>query len=262
MAAVFPAGFFRRLFAEDRFCLPQGVRRCTWRCWSSWPCRSSSARTVARTKSWFRLWGDRLPVLRIRQGAPGPLPGQVPDPVRSRSTAGSSCKLIAVIVAPRGPDRPPARHGGLVHPLRLHPAGHPAEESAGRRCWSSPSCWWLRGGVIGWHSLLKPYQKDRIISFLNPGGIQELHRLPHHPVQDRHRLGRPERQGLPARARSPATSSCRPGTPISSSRSSARNSASSAPASCSSSSFSFFIASSGSISRTTRNSISSTCSTA
>ena len=28
-------------------------------------------------------------------------------------------------------------------------------------------------------------------------------RLPHHPVQDRHRLGRPVRQGLPARARSP-----------------------------------------------------------
>ena len=28
-------------------------------------------------------------------------------------------------------------------------------------------------------------------------------RLPHHPVQDRHRLGRPVRQGVPARARNP-----------------------------------------------------------
>ena len=43
--------------------------------------------------------------------------------------------------------------------------------------------------------VLKPYQKARLLTFLQPGGGQERRRLSHHPVEDRPRLGRPARQG-------------------------------------------------------------------
>ena len=51
---------------------------------------------------------------------------------------------------------------------------------------------------------LHDYQRQRVFTFLDPGGRSAGRRLPHHPVQDRAGLGRPVGQGLPARHPGPA----------------------------------------------------------
>jgi hypothetical protein len=51
---------------------------------------------------------------------------------------------------------------------------------------------------LGWGFFLKPYQKERVMIFLNPARSARV-RLPGHAGQDRHRLRRHSRQGLPPR---------------------------------------------------------------
>lgn len=43
------------------------------------------------------------------------------------------------------------------------------------------------GGLFGWHSLLKPYQKDRIVSFLDPGQYKKS--TGYHIIQSRIAIG-------------------------------------------------------------------------
>ena len=61
---------------------------------------------------------------------------------------------------------------------------------------------------VVWMFLLHDYQRQRVLTFLEPAERPARRRLPHHPVADRDRLGRAVRQGLherqPGAARVPA----------------------------------------------------------
>ena len=83
--------------------------------------------TVARTKSWFRLWGIGIQFSEFVKVPLALYLAKFLAQYRNRRRQGVR-ENTGRHPRPRRPDRPPARHGGVVHPLRLHPAGRSAEE--------------------------------------------------------------------------------------------------------------------------------------
>ena len=126
--------------------------------------------TVARTKSWFRLWGIGF---QFSEFVKIPLALYLARLMTQFEMISGRIfiKLIAIIVLPVGliilqPDMGVSFILCAFIPLvillkRIRPALLVASILLV-----------ASAGFIGWHSVLKPYQKDRIISFLNPAAYK------------------------------------------------------------------------------------------
>ena len=112
---------------------------------------------------------------------------------------------------------------------------------AGMLFMSGASLRWLIAMAIGvlaaiplaWTYVLRDYQKDRILSYLNPSADVAGLGLAGRPVADHRRVGRAARHRADERRRRPVASSCRSRRATSCSPCSPRSSASSAPSWCS-----------------------------
>ena len=108
-----------------------------------------------------------------------------------------------------------------------HAARRRAEGRAGSRCSRVVGGAARRPCVLQPRAVLKQYQKDRLTRVPRPDRRPEGRRLQPRAEQDRDRVGRADGQGAAARARRATCTSSPSGTRTSSSRSSARSSASS-----------------------------------
>ena len=141
--------------------------------------------TVARTKSWFRLWGIGF---QFSEFIKVPLALFLARVLTQFEIVDAKAfvKILAVILAPVAliviqPDM------GVSFIL----------------CGFIPLVFLLKkvrpallviavllvflGGFIGWHSLLKPYQKDRIVSFMNPSEYKDS--TGYHIIQSKIAIG-------------------------------------------------------------------------
>ncbi|MCU0236402.1 MAG: FtsW/RodA/SpoVE family cell cycle protein [Acidobacteria bacterium] len=122
--------------------------------------------TVARTKSWFRLWGIGFQFSEFVKVPLALYLAKVLAQIESVD-ARAFVKILAVIFAPVGlivlqPDMGVSFIlCGFLPLVVLLKKVRPALLVV-------TVLLMVLGGLIGWHSLLKPYQKDRIVSFLNP----------------------------------------------------------------------------------------------
>jgi rod shape determining protein RodA len=141
--------------------------------------------TVARTKSWFRLWGIGL---QFSEFVKVPLALYLARLLTQFEEIDGRAflKVMAVILAPVAlivlqPDMGVSFILCAFVPLvillkRVRPAVLIAAVLL-----------LAAGGFATWHSLLKPYQKDRIVSFLNPTQYKDS--TGYHVIQSRIAIG-------------------------------------------------------------------------
>jgi rod shape determining protein RodA len=141
--------------------------------------------TVARTKSWFRLWGIGL---QFSEFVKVPLALFLAKTLTQfeRIDGRIFLKLIAIIVLPviliiLQPDMGVSFIICAFIPLvillkKIRPA-----------VLIVTVLLVAASGVIGWHSVLKPYQKGRIISFLNPAAYKSS--TGYHIIQSKIAIG-------------------------------------------------------------------------
>jgi rod shape determining protein RodA len=122
--------------------------------------------TIARTKSWFRLWGIGL---QFSEFVKVPLALYLAKILTEFESIGGRAfvKVIAIILVPVAlivlqPDMGVSFMLCAFIPLvilmkKIKPAVLFVSVLMVALC-----------GISGWHTILKPYQKDRIVAFLNP----------------------------------------------------------------------------------------------
>ncbi|MBN2345030.1 MAG: FtsW/RodA/SpoVE family cell cycle protein [Candidatus Aminicenantes bacterium] len=122
--------------------------------------------TIAKTKSWFRLWGVGL---QFSEFVKVPLALYLAKVLAGieRINGRAFVKLMALVLAPVAlivlqPDMGVSFIlCGFIPLILLLKKIRPAVLLV-------TFLLLVVAGIIGWHSLLKPYQKDRIVSFLHP----------------------------------------------------------------------------------------------
>ncbi len=141
--------------------------------------------TVARTKSWFRLWGIGF---QFSEFIKVPLALYLAKVLTQFETidAKAFVKILAVILAPVAliviqPDMGVSFIlCGFIPLVVLLKKIRPA-------LLVIAALLVVLGGFIGWHSVLKPYQKDRIVSFLNPTEFKDS--TGYHIIQSKIAIG-------------------------------------------------------------------------
>jgi rod shape determining protein RodA len=141
--------------------------------------------TVARTKSWFRLWGIGF---QFSEFIKVPLALYLAKVLTQFETvdARAFVKILAVILAPVAliviqPDMGVSFIlCGFIPLVVLLKKVRPALLVVA-------ALLVVLSGFIGWHSVLKPYQKDRIVSFLNPTEFRDS--TGYHIIQSKIAIG-------------------------------------------------------------------------
>jgi rod shape determining protein RodA len=141
--------------------------------------------TVARTKSWFRLWGIGF---QFSEFVKVPLALYLAKLLAQFESidAKAFVKILAVILAPVAlivlqPDM------GVSFILCSFVLLVVLLKRAKPALLIVTALLMVLGGLIGWHSLLKPYQKDRIVSFLNPSEYKDS--TGYHIIQSKIAIG-------------------------------------------------------------------------
>jgi rod shape determining protein RodA len=141
--------------------------------------------TVAKTKSWFRLWGIGI---QFSEFVKVPLALYLARVLAQHEAVGTRAfvKILAIILAPVAlivlqPDMGVSFIlCGFIPLVVLLKKVRPALLIV-------TALLVVLGGVVGWHSLLKPYQKDRLVSFLNPSEYKDS--TGYHIIQSKIAIG-------------------------------------------------------------------------
>ena len=141
--------------------------------------------TVAGTKSWFRLWGIGF---QFSEFIKVPLALYLAKVLTQFETVDAKAfvKILAVILAPVAliviqPDMGVSFIlCGFIPLVILLKKVRPA-------LLVIAALLVVLGGFIGWHSVLKPYQKNRIVSFLNPTEFKDS--TGYHIIQSKIAIG-------------------------------------------------------------------------